>query len=51
MNDNEDVKAYMLQVNEVINAFRKIGEKIEDNFIVKKVLISLPLTFIPKFLL
>lgn len=45
MNDNEDIEAYMLRVNEVINAIRGLGDKIEDNVIVKKVLRSLPPRF------
>jgi len=45
MNEDENIEAYMLRVNEVINAIRGLEEKIEDSFIVKKVLRSLPQRF------
>jgi len=45
MNEDEDIVAYMLKVNEVINAIRGLGETIEDKIIVKKVLRSLPYRF------
>ena len=45
MNEDENIEAYMLRVNEVINMIRGLREKIEDSVIVKKVLCSLPLRF------
>jgi len=49
MNEDENIEAYMLSVNEVINAIRGLGEEIEDLVIVKKVLRSLPQRFDSKF--
>ncbi|KAH9299593.1 hypothetical protein KI387_031275, partial [Taxus chinensis] len=43
--DEEDVAAYLLWVDEVVNAIRGLGEKIEECVIVQKVLRSLPLIF------
>jgi len=45
MNEDENIEAYMLRVNEMINAIRGLREKIEDSVIVKKVLHSLPQRF------
>jgi len=45
MNEDENIEAYMLRVNEVINAIKGLGEEIEDSVIVKKVLCSLPQIF------
>jgi len=45
MNEDENIEAYMLRFNEVINAIRGLGEEIEDSVIVKKVLCSLPQRF------
>jgi len=42
MNEDDNIEAYMIRVNEVINAIRGLGEKIEDSIIVKKILRSLP---------
>ncbi|KAH9302639.1 hypothetical protein KI387_014222, partial [Taxus chinensis] len=45
LRDEEDVAAYLLWVDEVVNAIRGLGEKIEEPVIVQKVLRSLPLRF------
>ncbi|XP_043710374.1 uncharacterized protein LOC122659308 [Telopea speciosissima] len=45
MAEDETIKAYMLRVNEVVNAIRGLGEEIKDPVIVKKVLRSLPPRF------
>ncbi|XP_043716271.1 uncharacterized protein LOC122664495 [Telopea speciosissima] len=45
MTDDETIEAYMLRVNEVVNAIRGLGEEIKDPVIVKKVLRSLPPRF------
>lgn len=45
MNEDENIEAYMLRLNEVINANRGLGETIEDFVIVKKILRSLPQRF------
>jgi len=42
MNEDENIEAYMLRVNELINAIRGLREKIEESVIVKKVSRSLP---------
>jgi len=44
-NDEDDIRAYLLRVNEVIKNIRVLGETIEDAIIVNKVLISLPSIF------
>ncbi|XP_057839933.2 uncharacterized protein LOC131049868 [Cryptomeria japonica] len=43
MKDEENVAAYFLCVDEIINTFRDLGEKIEDDVIVQKVLRYLPI--------
>ena len=45
MNEDETIEAYMLRVNEITNAIRGLGEEIEDQVIVKKVLRSLTSRF------
>ncbi|XP_043710393.1 uncharacterized protein LOC122659335 [Telopea speciosissima] len=45
MAEDETIEAYMLRVNEAINAIRGLGEEIKDPVIVKKVLRSLPPRF------
>ncbi|XP_043699838.1 uncharacterized protein LOC122650492 [Telopea speciosissima] len=42
MAEDETIEAYMLRVNEAVNAIRGLGEEIKDPVIVKKVLRSLP---------
>ena len=49
MNKDENIEAYMLRVNEVINEIKGLREDIEDSVIVKKVLRSLPQRFDSKF--
>jgi hypothetical protein len=34
MNDDETVSKYFLRVEELVNAMKGLGEKIEDNFLV-----------------
>lgn len=41
MNDEEDISAYFLQVDEVVNSLRGLGEKVNEKMIVQKVLRSL----------
>lgn len=45
MNEDENIKVYMLRVNEVINVIKGLRENIEDTIIMKKVLLSLPQRF------
>jgi hypothetical protein len=46
--DHEDITAYFLRVNEIVNAIIRLGEEIEESVIVQKVLSSLPMRFNPK---
>jgi hypothetical protein len=48
MKENEDITAYLLRVNETVNAIIGLGEEIEESIIVQKVLRSLPMRFNPK---
>jgi hypothetical protein len=50
MNEGETVSKYFLRVEELVNAMKGLGEKIEDAFLVQKILRSLPDRFNPKFL-
>ena len=50
MEESEDVATYFLQIDEVSNTMRGLGQKIEDEAIVQKVLRSLPARFNPKVL-
>jgi hypothetical protein len=45
MKDEENVAAYFLRVDEIVNTIRGLGEKVEEPMIVQKVLRSLPLRF------
>ena len=45
MNKDENIDAYMLRVNEVVNAIRGLGEEIKEPALVKKILRSLPPRF------
>jgi hypothetical protein len=45
MKDEENVSAYLLCVDEIVNTIRGISEKVEEPMIVQKVLRSLPLSF------
>jgi len=48
MEESEDITTYFLQVDEVVNTMRDLGEKMKDANIVQKVLRSLPARFDPK---
>lgn len=43
MKDKQNVAAYLLRVDEIVNTIRGLGEKNEESMIVQKVLRSLPL--------
>ncbi|MBR8591677.1 retrotransposon gag domain-containing protein, partial [Acinetobacter baumannii] len=45
MKDEEDMAAYLLRVDEIVNRICDLGEKLEDAIIVQKVLRSLPMRF------
>jgi hypothetical protein len=48
MNEDETVNKIFLRVEELVNAMKGLGEKIEDIFLVQKILRSLPNRFNPK---
>jgi hypothetical protein len=48
MKEDEDITAYFLRVDEIVNAIIGLGEEIEESVIVQKVLRSLPMRFNPK---
>jgi hypothetical protein len=45
MKDEENVAAYLLRVDEIVNTIKGLGEKVEEPMIVQKVIRSLPLRF------
>jgi hypothetical protein len=48
MKEDETVGKYFLKVEELVNSMKGLGEKIEDTFLVQKILRSLPDRFNPK---
>jgi hypothetical protein len=48
MNEDETVNKFFLRVEELVNAMKGLGEKIEDVLLVQKILRSLPDRFNPK---
>jgi hypothetical protein len=48
MKEDENIEAYLLRVDEKMNAIIGLGEEIEESIIVKNVLRSLPMRFNPK---
>jgi hypothetical protein len=48
MKDEENVAAYLLLVDEIVNTIRGLGEKVEELTVEQKVLRSLPLRFYVK---
>jgi hypothetical protein len=48
MNEDETVSKYFLRVEDLVNSMKVLGEKIEDTFLVQKILRSLPDRFNPK---
>jgi hypothetical protein len=49
MKEEENVAAYLLCVDEIVNTIRGLGETVAEPMIVQKVLRSLPLIFDAKF--
>ena len=45
MKQGEDIEAYFLRVDEIVNIIRGLGEKIEEPIIVQKILRFLPMRF------
>ena len=50
MKDEENIAAYFLQVDEIANIIKGLGEKVEEPVIVQKILRSLPMRFYSKIL-
>jgi hypothetical protein len=50
MKEDETIGEYFLRVEELVNAMKALGEKIEEPSLVQKILRSLPDRFNPKFL-
>ena len=50
MEESEDIATYFLRIDEVVNTMRGLGETVNNNIIVKKVLRSLPGRFDSKYL-
>ena len=48
MEESEDIATYFLRIDEVVNTMRGLGEIVENDIIVQKVLRSLPSRFNPK---
>ena len=48
MKEDENIVAYFLLVDEIVNAIIGLGEEIKESLIVQNVLISLPMRFDPK---
>jgi hypothetical protein len=48
MNEDETINKFFLRVEDLVNAMKGLGEKIEDVFLVQKILRSLPNRFNPK---
>jgi hypothetical protein len=48
MKEDENIVAYFLRVDEIVNEIIGLGEEIEEFVIVQKVLRSLPMRFNPK---
>jgi hypothetical protein len=48
MKEDEDITTYFLQVDEIINAIKGLGEEIKESIVVQKVPRFLPMIFDPK---
>jgi hypothetical protein len=48
MKEDEDIATYFLQVDEIVNVIKGLGEEIKGPMVVQKVLRSLPMRFDPK---
>ena len=45
MKEEENIEAYFLRVDEIVNIIRGLGERIEESVIIQKILRSLPMIF------
>ena len=50
MKYDEDIAAYFLRVDEIVNTMRGVGEKIKNSTMVQKILIYIPMRFDSKVL-
>ncbi|XP_059070585.1 uncharacterized protein LOC131860219 [Cryptomeria japonica] len=48
MKEDEDIAAYFLRVDEIVNAITSLGEEVEDTLLVQKLLRTLTMKFDPK---
>ena len=48
MREEENIREYLLRVDEVVNAIRGIGGKLKENKVVSKILRTLPMRYDPK---
>ena len=48
MNEDEEIEAYILQVDQLVNTIIGLGEEFEEAIVVQKVLRTLPKRFNPK---
>ena len=42
MNEDEDIAAYILRVDHLVNTIRGLGEEAEETIVVRKILRTLP---------
>ena len=45
MKEEENIASYFLQVDEIVNIIKGLGEKVDEQVIVQKILRSLPIRF------
>ena len=45
MKEEENIAAYFLQIYEIVNIIKGLGEKVDEQVIVQKILRSLPMRF------
>ena len=50
MNEDEDIVAYILRVDQLVNTIRGLGEEVEETIVVRKILRTLPKRFNPRSL-
>ena len=48
MNEDEDIAAYILRVDQLVNTIRGLGEEVEETIVVRKILRTIPKRFNPK---
>jgi hypothetical protein len=50
MNEDENIVAYFLRVDAVVNNIKGLGDEVNEQVVVKKVLVSFPMIFDSKIL-